>query len=90
MATFYSKSCFWWLTPLLWLGYKEPLELEDLGQMKLEDSARSHYDHFLYIYTEKKVGLPHTICTHLSLLTSWIFFLFRKSQIHPHPCGIAI
>ncbi|XP_017075895.2 ATP-binding cassette sub-family C member Sur [Drosophila eugracilis] len=54
LATFYSKSCFWWLTPLLWLGYKEPLELEDLGQMKLEDSARSHYDHFLYIYTEKK------------------------------------
>ncbi|KAH8351886.1 hypothetical protein KR084_000433 [Drosophila pseudotakahashii] len=54
LATFYSKSCFWWLTPLLWLGYKEPLELEDLGQMKLEDSARSHYDHFLYVYTEKK------------------------------------
>ncbi|XP_044315367.1 ATP-binding cassette sub-family C member Sur isoform X2 [Drosophila rhopaloa] len=54
LATFYSKSCFWWLTPLLWLGYKEPLELEDLGEMKLEDSARSHYDHFLYIYTEKK------------------------------------
>ncbi|EDV58465.2 ATP-binding cassette sub-family C member Sur [Drosophila erecta] len=54
LATFYSKSCFWWLTPLLWLGYKKPLELEDLGQTKLEDSARSHYDHFLYIYTEKK------------------------------------
>ncbi|KAH8255681.1 hypothetical protein KR038_008446 [Drosophila bunnanda] len=53
LATFYSKSCFWWLTPLLWLGYNEPLELEDLGQMKLEDSARSHYDHFLYVYTEE-------------------------------------
>ncbi|SPP85605.1 ATP-binding cassette sub-family C member Sur [Drosophila guanche] len=52
-ATFYSKSSFWWLTPLLWLGYKEPLELEDLGAMKLEDSARSHYDHFLYIYTDE-------------------------------------
>ncbi|XP_016965404.2 ATP-binding cassette sub-family C member Sur isoform X2 [Drosophila biarmipes] len=54
LATFYSKCCFWWLTPLLWLGYNEPLELKNLGQMKLEDSARSHYDHFLYIYTEKK------------------------------------
>ncbi|KAH8249165.1 hypothetical protein KR032_006949 [Drosophila birchii] len=53
LATFYSKSCFWWLTPLLWLGYNEPLELENLGQMKLEDSARSHYDHFLYVYTEE-------------------------------------
>ncbi|XP_046866471.1 ATP-binding cassette sub-family C member Sur [Drosophila willistoni] len=52
LATFYSKSCFWWLTPLLWLGFREPLELEDLGQMRLEDSARAHYDHFLYVYTE--------------------------------------
>ncbi|XP_030561712.1 ATP-binding cassette sub-family C member Sur isoform X1 [Drosophila novamexicana] len=53
LATFYSKSCFWWLTSLLWLGYKEPLELEDLGHMRLEDSARAHYDRFLYIYTEE-------------------------------------
>ncbi|XP_022222546.2 ATP-binding cassette sub-family C member Sur isoform X2 [Drosophila obscura] len=53
LATFYSKSCFWWLTPLLWLGHKKPLELEDLGVMKLEDTARSHYDHFLYVYTDE-------------------------------------
>ncbi|XP_026844009.1 ATP-binding cassette sub-family C member Sur [Drosophila persimilis] len=53
LATFYSKSCFWWLTPLLRLGYTEPLELENLGAMKLEDSARSHYDHFLYVYTDE-------------------------------------
>lgn len=57
LATFYSKTCFWWLTSLLWLGYKEPLELEDLGHMRLEDSARAHYDRFLYIYTEKVVSL---------------------------------
>ncbi|KAH8410623.1 hypothetical protein KR009_007046 [Drosophila setifemur] len=54
MATFYSKTFFWWLSPLLWLGYNRPLQLEDLGQMKLEDSARSHYDHFLYVYKEKE------------------------------------
>lgn len=56
LATFYSKTCFWWLNSLLWLGYKEPLELEDLGHMRLEDSARAHYDRFLYIYTEKVVS----------------------------------
>ncbi|XP_067621301.1 ATP-binding cassette sub-family C member Sur isoform X2 [Eurosta solidaginis] len=55
LATFYSKACFWWLTPLLWLGYKEPLEVEDLGQMRLEDSARAHYDQFLLIYKTAKV-----------------------------------
>ncbi|XP_061387532.1 uncharacterized protein DDB_G0271670-like, partial [Musca vetustissima] len=55
LATFYSKACFWWLTPLLWFGYKEPLELEDLGQMRVEDSARAHYDRFLLIYKTEKV-----------------------------------
>ncbi|KAM7354688.1 sulfonylurea receptor [Cochliomyia hominivorax] len=55
LATFYSKACFWWLTPLLWFGYKEPLELEDLGQMRVEDSARAHYDRFLLIYKTDKV-----------------------------------
>ncbi|XP_054082882.1 ATP-binding cassette sub-family C member Sur [Zeugodacus cucurbitae] len=55
LATFYSKACFWWLTPLLWFGYKEPLEVEDLGQMRLEDSARAHYDQFLLIYKTAKV-----------------------------------
>ncbi|XP_065358147.1 ATP-binding cassette sub-family C member Sur [Calliphora vicina] len=55
LATFYSKACFWWLTPLLWFGYKEPLELEDLGQMRVEDSARAHYDRFLLIYKTAKV-----------------------------------
>uniref|UniRef100_A0A1I8P9M9 ATP-binding cassette sub-family C member Sur n=1 Tax=Stomoxys calcitrans TaxID=35570 RepID=A0A1I8P9M9_STOCA len=55
LATFYSKACFWWLTPLLWFGYMEPLELEDLGQMRVEDSARAHYDRFLLIYKTAKV-----------------------------------
>ncbi|XP_037957308.1 ATP-binding cassette sub-family C member Sur isoform X2 [Teleopsis dalmanni] len=55
LATFYSKTVFWWLNPLLWFGYKEPLELEDLGEMRLEDSARAHYDQFLLIYKTAKV-----------------------------------
>lgn len=55
LATFYSKACFWWLTPLLWFGYKEPLELEDLGQLRVEDSARAYYDQFLLTYKTAKL-----------------------------------
>ncbi|XP_051858147.1 ATP-binding cassette sub-family C member Sur isoform X1 [Drosophila albomicans] len=75
IATFYSKTCFWWLTPLLWLGYKEPLELEDLGHMRLEDSARAHYDRFLYIYTEKvkKSSAPPSLW-YCYIKNSWRMF----------------
>ncbi|KAH8273788.1 hypothetical protein KR044_000666 [Drosophila immigrans] len=75
LATFYSKTCFWWLTPLLWLGYKEPLELEDLGHMRLEDSARAHYDRFLYIYTEKvkKSSAPPSLW-YCYIKNSWRMF----------------
>ncbi|KAH8377825.1 hypothetical protein KR093_007269 [Drosophila rubida] len=75
LATFYSKTCFWWLTPLLWLGYKEPLELSDLGHMRLEDSARAHYDRFLYIYTEKvkKSSAPPSLW-YCYMKNSWRMF----------------
>ncbi|XP_037885915.1 ATP-binding cassette sub-family C member Sur isoform X2 [Glossina fuscipes] len=55
LATFYSKAFFWWLMPLLWRGSKKPLELEHLGQMRVEDSARAHYDLFLLTYKTAKV-----------------------------------
>uniref|UniRef100_A0A1A9ZP07 ATP-binding cassette sub-family C member Sur n=1 Tax=Glossina pallidipes TaxID=7398 RepID=A0A1A9ZP07_GLOPL len=55
LATFYSKAFFWWLIPLLWRGSKKPLELEHLGQMRVEDSARAHYDLFLLTYKTAKV-----------------------------------
>ncbi|XP_033249468.1 ATP-binding cassette sub-family C member Sur isoform X1 [Drosophila miranda] len=77
LATFYSKSCFWWLTPLLRLGYTEPLELEDLGAMKLEDSARSHYDHFLYVYTdEMKKSSSSPSLWYCYAKNSWRMFAF--------------
>lgn len=44
------------MTPLLWRGYFDPLELEDLGHLPEDDSSRSHYDQFLIIYQSLKVN----------------------------------
>lgn len=55
-ATLLSKITFWWITPLLWQGYHQPLELEDLGNLPEDDTSRSHYDQFLIIYQNFKVN----------------------------------
>lgn len=40
--------------------------MEDLGHMRLEDSARAHYDRFLYIYTEEVVSYLQSDISDLS------------------------
>lgn len=49
-STLLSKLTFWWLTPLLWQGFWEPLELDDFGKLPEKETARFHYDQFLFIY----------------------------------------
>lgn len=49
-SSFWSKTTFWWITPLLWKGFFKPLEMSDLGNLSETDSSRHHYDQFLYIY----------------------------------------
>ena len=56
-STFLSKITFWWLTPLLWRGYWEPLELQDLGNLHETDTSRAQYDRFLFIYRSFKVSI---------------------------------
>jgi len=33
-ASYFSKILYYWSTPLLWKGYRNPLETEDLWQVK--------------------------------------------------------
>ncbi|XP_055905091.1 ATP-binding cassette sub-family C member Sur isoform X2 [Eupeodes corollae] len=73
-STFYSKIIFWWLTPLLWQGYKEPLEQEQLGHMREEDSARAFYDQFLIIYKTASAGNKHPSLWLCYLKSSWPMF----------------
>ncbi|XP_035915035.1 ATP-binding cassette sub-family C member Sur isoform X3 [Anopheles stephensi] len=53
-SPFLSKVTFHWIVPLLWRGYREPLELEDLGNLHEKDTSRYHYDQFLFIYQSYK------------------------------------
>lgn len=53
---FLSRITFWWITPLLWRGFIEPLELENLGKLPEGDTSRYHYDQFLFIYQRCKVS----------------------------------
>ncbi|KAG8232068.1 hypothetical protein J437_LFUL011614 [Ladona fulva] len=53
-ANAFSKAIFYWLTPLLRLGYTKPLELEDLGRLPDEEKTRCHFDRFHRIVEEEK------------------------------------
>lgn len=44
------------MTPLLWKGYWDPLELTDLGNLYEKNTCRYHYDQFLFIYQNGKVS----------------------------------
>lgn len=54
-ANLYSKATFFWLTPLLWVGYTIPLELEDLGQLPKEERTEYQFKKFHDIYTREMV-----------------------------------
>jgi hypothetical protein len=54
-ANLYSKATFFWLTPLLWVGYRTPLELEDLGELPEEEKTEHQFKKFYDIYTREKV-----------------------------------
>lgn len=78
-ASFLSKISFWWMTPLLWRGYFDPLELDDLGHLPEDDSSRSHYDQFLIIYQSLKVTFIHSLHIHGCMKT---LNFHRRKEIH--------
>ncbi|XP_055381997.1 ATP-binding cassette sub-family C member Sur isoform X2 [Condylostylus longicornis] len=74
ISTFFSKILFWWLTPFLWYGYREPLEQEDLGTLREEDSARAYYDQFLIIYKKSAKENKNPSLWLCYLKSSWKWF----------------
>lgn len=53
-AHWYSRITFFWLIPLLRMGYTHPLELEDLGKLPLSESAAQQFSLFSDTYTRNK------------------------------------
>lgn len=63
-CTLLSKLTFWWLMPILWQGFFDPLELEDLGTLPEKETSRFHYDQFLFIYSKNsggRVSMPRVL-----------------------------
>ncbi|RWS29225.1 ATP-binding cassette sub-family C member 9-like protein, partial [Leptotrombidium deliense] len=53
-ASYLSKWTFAWLLPLLKLGYRRPIELEDLGELPKELLAEHQYTRFAKSYNEER------------------------------------
>uniref|UniRef100_A0A182SB27 Uncharacterized protein n=1 Tax=Anopheles maculatus TaxID=74869 RepID=A0A182SB27_9DIPT len=87
-SPFLSKVTFHWIVPLLWRGYREPLELDDLGNLHEKDTSRYHYDQFLFIYQSYKVswstcfgcGSSSVMVIVLSFEEEFSLFVFASSE----------
>lgn len=53
----FSQMIYWWLNSLLLQGFKEPLELEDLGKLPKEEGTTVCFQKFLTIYKTELVKI---------------------------------
>ena len=51
-----SELTYWWINWLPILGYKRPIELEDLGVLPHEHQAKAIHDVFNKAYSAEKVS----------------------------------
>uniref|UniRef100_A0A0D9WM62 ABC transporter C family member 13 n=1 Tax=Leersia perrieri TaxID=77586 RepID=A0A0D9WM62_9ORYZ len=58
-AGFFSVMLFWWLNPLIKMGYKKPLEEKDIPLLGSTDTAQNQYLMFLGKMNNKKQQEPH-------------------------------
>ncbi|KAF8698182.1 hypothetical protein HU200_035700 [Digitaria exilis] len=58
-AGFFSVMTFWWLNPLMKVGYEKPLEEKDMPLLGASDRAYNQYLMFLEKLNNKKQLLPH-------------------------------
>lgn len=52
-ASFPSKLTFWWFNTIVWTGYRRPLTMDDLWQIRLTDRARKMFDEFNHFWGHK-------------------------------------
>ncbi|XP_044437368.1 ABC transporter C family member 10-like [Aegilops tauschii subsp. strangulata] len=58
-AGFFSKISFWWLNPLMKMGYKKPLQDKDMPLLGTTDRARNQYMMFMEKLNGKKQSPSH-------------------------------
>ncbi|CAB3372321.1 Hypothetical predicted protein [Cloeon dipterum] len=57
-ASLLSQATFCWLTPLLWRGAANPLELTDLGKLPKDEATDKCYQAFHHLYDAEKKNSP--------------------------------
>ncbi|GJN00857.1 hypothetical protein PR202_ga18078 [Eleusine coracana subsp. coracana] len=93
-AGFISVMSFWWLNPLMKMGYEKPLEEKDMPLLGASDRAYSQYLMFLDKLNSKKQLQPHgtpsvfwTIvsCHKSGILVSGFFALIKVLTLSSGP-----
>ncbi|KAL6865109.1 hypothetical protein ACP4OV_016260 [Aristida adscensionis] len=93
-AGFFSVMSFWWLNPLMKMGYQRPLKEEDMPLLGATDRAYNQYMMFLEKLNSKKQLQPHgtssifwTIisCHKSGILTSGFFALVKVLTLSSGP-----
>uniref|UniRef100_A0A0A9DNV3 ABC transmembrane type-1 domain-containing protein n=1 Tax=Arundo donax TaxID=35708 RepID=A0A0A9DNV3_ARUDO len=93
-AGFFSVMSFWWLNPLMKIGYEKPLEEKDMPHLGTADRAYNQYLMFLEKLNSKKQSQPHgtpsvfwTIisCHKSAILVSGFFALLKVLTLSSGP-----
>ncbi|RLN11359.1 ABC transporter C family member 10-like [Panicum miliaceum] len=93
-AGVFSVMTFWWLNPLMKMGYEKPLEEEDMPLLGASDRAYNQYVMFLEKLNKKKQLQPHgtpsvfwTIisCHRSGIIVSGLFALLKVLTLSSGP-----
>ncbi|VAI82692.1 unnamed protein product [Triticum turgidum subsp. durum] len=93
-AGFFSKISFWWLNPLMKMGYEKPLEDKDMPLLGATDRACNQYLMFMEKLNGKKQSLPHATpsffwtivsCHRHAILVSGFFALLKVLTLSAGP-----
>uniref|UniRef100_A0A0E0BFH7 ABC transporter C family member 13 n=2 Tax=Oryza glumipatula TaxID=40148 RepID=A0A0E0BFH7_9ORYZ len=93
-AGFFSVMSFWWLNPLMKMGYEKPLEDKDIPRLGSTDRAQNQYLMFLDELNSKKQSEPHATpsvfwtivsCHKSGILTSGFFALLKVLTLSSGP-----
>ncbi|VAI82714.1 unnamed protein product [Triticum turgidum subsp. durum] len=93
-AGVFSKMSFWWLNPLMKVGYKKPLEDKDMPLLGATDRACNQYSMFMEKLNGKKQSSSHATpsffwtivsCHRRAISVSGFFALLRVLAVSTGP-----
>ncbi|XP_037466743.1 ABC transporter C family member 10-like [Triticum dicoccoides] len=93
-AGFFSKMSFWWLNPLIKVGYKKPLEDKDMPLLGATDRAHNQYLMFMEELNGKKQSQSQATpsflwtivsCHKRAILVSGFFALLKVLAVSTGP-----